>query len=435
MGDNTERIEKKEKKPASLLKSIKDMNAFIASSQFVAKQLGVISWSLRMQPQFESIRLLYGKIESIDPNTRQSLLVRGGLTKKIIEFFFPNRRQLFFREKKSLMGRIFSQANKFHNPKCMLNLHNTGGWVTSAVFNSSGTLLATGSDYDMTTKLWSFSPDGSKLTGMVSLVGNSSSVRCVAFHPMKPILATGSEEGDIKFWDTRNNTCLLTISTRISRYGPSYSVNSISFNQKSLILASGSEDGITRVWKLSSDVSSATCVATLVEHSRSVLSVAFHPTQSILATGSKDRTVKLWSFSPDVSTAACVATLEGHNDSVFSVAFHPTAPLLATGSGDNTTKLWNLSPDGSTATCVATLKGHSGNVMSVAFHLTEPILATGSDDETVKLWRLSPDGSTATCVSTLKGNSYSVPFVAFHPREPILATVSNADPSVVTLIK
>jgi WD40 repeat protein len=75
--------------------------------------------------------------------------------------------------------------------------------------------------------------------------------------------------------------------------------------------------------------SSATCVATLAaEHSNSVTSVAFHPTAPLLATGSGDSTVRLWLLSSDNSSATCVATLAGHSDAVTSVAFHPTAPYL-----------------------------------------------------------------------------------------------------------
>jgi WD40 repeat protein len=95
--------------------------------------------------------------------------------------------------------------------------------------------------------------------------------------------------------------------------------------------------------------------------------VAFHPTAQLLATGSIDKTVMLWRLSSDNSTATCVATLAGHSRGVSSVAFHPTAQLLATGSIDKTVMLWRLSSDNSTATRKAIMY-HGDVVSSVAFH-------------------------------------------------------------------
>ena len=75
-------------------------------------------------------------------------------------------------------------------------------------------------------------------------------------------------------------------------------------------------------------------------HIGCVNSVAFHPTAPLLATGSDDKTVRLWLLSSDNSSATCVATLAGHGYFVYSVVFHPTAQLLATGSDDKTVRLW-----------------------------------------------------------------------------------------------
>ena len=220
-------------------------------------------------------------------------------------------------------------------------------------------------------------------TCVATVNGYINWVLCVAFHPTAPLLATGSVENGVKLLrmssDNSSATCVATLMHNCP-------VRFVAFHHTAPLLATGG-DNTVRLWLLSSDNSSATCVATLEGHSSWVNSVAFHPTAPLLASGSSDNSVRLWLLSSDNSSATCVATLVGHSSAVSSVAFHPTAPLLATGSFDNTVRLWLLSSKNSSATCVATLEGHSDCVSSVAFHPTAPLLATGSFDNTAKLWR------------------------------------------------
>ena len=257
--------------------------------------------------------------------------------------------------------------------------------------------------------------------------GHKESVSSVAFNSTM-LLATGSSDNTAKLWrlspDISSWTCAATL------WGHSKGVTSVAFDSSGTILATGSLDKTAKVWQLSSDGSSGTCVATLDKsnggHTGIITSVAFHPTGTLLATGSLDKTAKLWRLSPDNSSGTCVDTLTGHSDSVLSVAFHPTAPILATGGGDKTAKLWQLLPEAEGgSSCVATLDksngGHSGDVNSVAFDSSGTLLATGSSDWTVKLWK--PDGSSWTCVATLKETS-PVYSVAFDSSGTMLATGS-----------
>ena len=127
-------------------------------------------------------------------------------------------------------------------------------------------------------------------------------ITSVAFCPTAPLLATGSTAQS-------NGMTLWKLKKGINFSHPSYN------------------------WDMDGRVN-------LNGHTGIVTSVAFHSTAPLLATGSGDNTVRLWLLSSDNSSATCVATLTGHSGSVFSVAFHPTAPLLATGSDDNTMRFW-----------------------------------------------------------------------------------------------
>jgi WD40 repeat protein len=366
---------------------------------------------------------------------------------------------------------MLSGVHVFHNSSvaCVATLNKHRGPVTSVAFHETAPLLATGS-LDKTARLWQLSSDNSSATCVATVAGHINPVTSVACHPTAPLLATGSEDDTLfghshtsKLWrlmpDNSSATCVATLEG--NRRDPRHAehvwclsafhgtkaegtVTSVAFHPTAPLLVTGSKDNTVKLWRLSSDNSSATCVATLEGHRNDVTSVAFHATAPLLATGSKDNTAKLWRLSSDNSSATCVATLEGHRNDVTSVAFHATAPLLATGSLDKTAKLWRLSPDNSSATCVDTLELHisirnmnkwycttSTGVTSVAFHPTAPLLATGSKDNTVKLWRLSSDNSSATCVATLEGHSGPVTSVAFHATASLLA--AGSEDNTVTL--
>ena len=279
-----------------------------------------------------------------------------------------------------------------------------------------------------------------------------NSLVSVVFHPILPLLATGTRDNSVKLWRLVNTPNSILVVTSVEMpWGGGYSADvlSVAFHGTAPLLATGSSDTTVQLWRFSSNGSEATCVTTLDSsnngHSDWVWSVAFHSTLPLLASGSYDGITKLWRLdNPNGSAVTCMATLDssndGHRSIVNSVAFHPTLPLLATGSSDTNVKLWHLDkPDGSMwrATCVTTLDrskgGHDNGVCSVAFHSTLPLLATGSYDNTVKLWHMvyTPNGSisVATCVATLDssngGHNRSVNSVAFHPTLPFLATGSD----------
>ena len=161
--------------------------------------------------------------------------------------------------------------------------------------------------------------------------------------------------------------------------GPS--LHTVAFSPVKPILASGSQDGTIKLW----DVATKGHIATLEAHSGSVFAVAFSPDGTTLASagitrdseGDWDSTVKLW----DVATRRIIATLEEHSGWVRSVAFSPDGTILASGSWDNTVKLWDVATWRNVATLGTpnntTVGGCIGRVHSVAFSADGAILASG----------------------------------------------------------
>ena len=65
--------------------------------------------------------------------------------------------------------------------------------------------------------------------------------------------------------------------------------------------------------------------------------VAFSPDGTLLATASNDHTARIW----DTATGTTRTTLTGHTGPVNGVAFSPDGTLLATAAGDGTARIWD----------------------------------------------------------------------------------------------
>ena len=151
-------------------------------------------------------------------------------------------------------------------------------------------------------------------------------------------------------------------------------------------LASGSDDGTVKLW----DSATGKELFARKGHDDLVYSVAFSPDGQRLASGSKDKTVKIW----DSVTGKELFSLKGHAHEVFGLAFSPDGQRLASGSWDQTVKIW----DSATGKELFTLKRHDGSfqqtggflnrVNCVAFAPDGRRLASGSAG-TVTIWETS----------------------------------------------
>ncbi|MGA9773037.1 MAG: caspase family protein [Blastocatellia bacterium] len=280
---------------------------------------------------------------------------------------------------------------------------------------------------------------------LVVQTGHTYFVSSVAFSPDNKILASGSEDTTIKFWDVQTGQELRTL------IGHKGSVSSVVFLPDGKTLASGGDDNTIKLW----DVATGQELKTLSGHTDYISSVVCSADGRTLASGSGDKTIKLW----DVTTGKELKTLKGHSNSVYTVAFSPDGKMLASGGWDSTVKLWDIKSGQE----IKTLYGHTRYMESVAFSPDGKTLissSSSSDDKTVKLWdvatgqelktlkdfdsvTLSPDGKilagsinetiklldmmTGQELRTFKGHSYLVTEVEFSPDGKTLASVSRED--------
>jgi WD40 repeat protein len=155
--------------------------------------------------------------------------------------------------------------------------------------------------------------------------------------------------------------------------GHASSITAIAFNTDGKVLASASQDGNVKLW----DIRTGKQIRTLNGHSTGVYALAFSPDGQTLATA--DTEIKLWNFA----TGQLLDTLEGHWLNVNSLAFSPDGQLLASAGSDSLIIIWwNLLAE---AKIHATIE-NTGAVNAIAFSPDGSVLVSGNENGAINWW-------------------------------------------------
>lgn len=229
--------------------------------------------------------------------------------------------------------------------------------------------------------------------------------QAVAFSPDGQMMV--SDYGPtIQLWDASTGRRL-----RVLR-GHTGAVKTLAFHPGSALLASGSDDREIRIWDLGEAVPAKRdpfpC-RVLARHSGEVMQVAFSPDGTRLVSASADGTVRLW----DTSSGQEMLVLTGHAGAVNQAAFQRVGGRVASAGTDGTVRLW----DAHTGQELLRLAGHVGPVTGLAFSADGRRLVSAGVDGNVRLW----DASTGQEALTLRRPLSRVATIALSPDNQLLA--------------
>ncbi len=223
--------------------------------------------------------------------------------------------------------------------------------VRAVAFSGSGLLASAGRDEDDDVDLWDTStPQKSQPLPAVHSPINGT-INAVAVSPMDPgrstLVATGGDDGNVVIIDLREPDSLPAVPLGDTRSSP---VEALAFSPNGSLLASASDDGAVRLWDTgqhSRDTGQYSLLDTLRGSVGPVVAVSFSGDGKVLAAVGTDGVIRLWDVaSPGAPSFGTLrATLSGRPGTA-SVTFPPDGDgtTFATADQDGTPVLWETDP-------------------------------------------------------------------------------------------
>lgn len=259
--------------------------------------------------------------------------------------------------------------------------------------------------------------DKQKTFLLQSCEDHESSINCMALSDDGSVLATGSDDSNIRLWSTKTETveCIGLLE------GHQDYITAILVEDNFIL--SASSDKTIRKWELAS----CECILVMSGHESTI--------NKILCTGdfvfsvSYDKKARMWDFE----TGESLKIFSGHTNNVTSLVFIPSEidnsnvknvmknnlnklpplnpnkqnndklynkDLIITGSLDMTAKSWSIE----SGECLKTFKGHTGPITCMATDPFGRFLFTGSSDHDIRSWEVN----TGRLITILTGHTTTI---------------------------
>ncbi|CUG88836.1 WD40 repeat-containing protein, putative, partial [Bodo saltans] len=199
----------------------------------------------------------------------------------------------------------------------------------------------------------SSSPSASTVEEETKLEGHGGDVCTVDWHPFQALIATGSQDRDIRLWDPRTAAS----GSIATLQGHAQALTSLRWHHHGNYLLSGGRDCMARIW----DLRMAKEVSSYHGHSKDVLKVHWHPTHhNLFVTAGLEGSVLYWLMNAHEGTlrndgaydvVKYLAQMEEAHEkfrdtpnAINDIAFSPTGHVLATCSAD--VRTWHRNKPG-----------------------------------------------------------------------------------------
>jgi hypothetical protein len=233
----------------------------------------------------------------------------------------------------------------------------------------------------------------------LTLRGHQGPVWSVAFAPDGKTLATGSDDGTLRFWDAQTGRQ----EARLPAHG---AVFAVAFAHSGKFLVSGDSDGTLRLWGVDPPAEQAA----LPHRNGTGRRLSLSPDDRTVAVGSTAQAVELW----DIPTRSLRKTLSGHHGTILAVTFSPDGRSLASSDASGQVRLW----DPATGAERGGFRGDRLGVRVLAFSPDSRSLASaGTGGGEVRLW----DAATRRLAASLPAQHNDVLNLAFSPSGRVLA--------------
>jgi len=249
--------------------------------------------------------------------------------------------------------------------------------VTCVEFHPSAQILASGSK-DYTVKFFDYSKPSVKRA--CKTVFEAEPVRCLSFHPSGDFILVGTQHPTLRLYDANTLQCFVSSTPEDQHKG---AITAVRFSPNANLYVSSSKDGDIKVW----DGVSNKCVTTFSQahEGQEVCSVVFTKNSKYVLSSGKDSIVKLW----ELSTSRCLIAYTGagatgkQNHRSMAVLNHTEDYVLF--PDEKTTSLCTWDSRNAARKQLLSL-GHNNLVRSIVHSPMGPAFVTCSDDFRARFW-------------------------------------------------